>query len=140
MPLPVAVKVYALAVAVLGGLCLAAWLAMRPGALAGDWPLAPLFAVLNAAATIFPLRLAPNRKITVASVVHVAALLLFAPPLLLLTIGVSTLVANLVLKARGRRGGLDALFNTGQHLLSLAVAGLVLGLASPRGVPFVASL
>ncbi|MGH2350154.1 MAG: sensor histidine kinase, partial [Chloroflexota bacterium] len=129
--LPAAVKAYALGVPMLAGLCLFAWgtawpggWSGWPGTLAGDWALPLVFAVLTATALLFPLRLSPSYVLTVDVAADFAALLLFGPPVAMLTAGIGNAVGNLILWARGQRDGWNVAFNTGQSMLGLGLAGV----------------
>jgi signal transduction histidine kinase len=135
MALPRSVKIYAASMAVLGGLSVLPWLGRWSPMPSHDVRLLAIAILGNAVAMLFPLPIAPGRKVHLAVVVQVAALLLFPPAPALLALGLSTLAANLILRARGKRDIWNVLFNSGQHTLSLALAWGVLATLTPPAAP-----
>lgn len=120
-----AVRGYALAVAALAALTAVGWWAAAPPRPESSWALLPLFAAATAAALLFPLPLTAGRKLTVAAAPDFATLLLFGAPLAILSVGVGTLAANVALTRLGKRNGWNTLFNTGQKMLTVGLAGAV---------------
>lgn len=137
MALPRSVKAYAASMATLGAISIIPWLARWPQLPSRDVGLLALALLANAVAMLFPLPVAPGRKVHLAAVVQVAALLLFPAAPALLALGLSTLAANLILRARGKRDSWNVMFNTGQHTLSLALAWAVLALLTSPVAPAV---
>jgi len=140
MALPRRVKAYAAGMATLGALSIIPWLVRWPHLSSRDVGLLALALLGNAVAMLFPLPVAPGRKVHLAAVVQVAALLLFPPAPALLALGLSTLAANLILRARGKRDSWNVMFNTGQHTLSLSIAWAVLVQLTPAAAPALLAL
>ena len=138
--LPRRVKIYAAAVPVAAGLLLAGWYRAYPSALPLDprvwltWPLPLTFAALIAVAVNLPLRLGRSYKITVDTAVDVAALLLCGPPVAMIVTGLGNAAGFLALMARRQRDGWNTVFNTGQAILSMGLAGAVYLALAPSGV------
>jgi signal transduction histidine kinase len=112
-------------------LLLATWWSVHPSLPAGAALVMPLFTAATAVALLFPLRLGQGRDMTVAAAPDFAALLLLGPAAALVTVGVGTLVANVARAWQGRRNRWDICFNTGQKIVTLAAAGVVLLVAAP---------
>lgn len=125
MKLGPAVKGYVLATVALAGMALLYWGQPPRATVSHEYLLAALFAVLSAAALLHPLKLARGRKLTLASTVHLASLLLFGPLMAMLTVGASTLWANLTQHSRKRHDLWNVAFNTAQSIVGLALAGAV---------------
>ncbi len=84
--------------------------------------LALVFAVLLILVRRFPLHVAPQTKLTLDTAVLFAVVLLFEPVVAVALAGLGTLLAQ----GLGRRGGLEALFNSAQAMLRVGVAALLL--------------
>jgi signal transduction histidine kinase len=143
--LPLRVKVYAATLPLAAGLCFLWWWTPSPGGagvISREWLLSSqlllpaLFATLAALAVLFPLPLSPGYLLTLDTVVNFAALLLFGPPVAMLTAGLGTAAANLALAAQGKRDRWNVAFNIGQKALAVGVAGGVLYGLLPRRAPF----
>lgn len=133
--LPATVKGYAVLVLVAGlALCLVGW-SIRPSQplVYGAMPL--VMAALSAMALMFPLRLSRSQKMTVAIAVDFASLLLFGPLVAMVVAGVSRVAANLALRAMGKRDLWNVLFNTGQSMVGVGLAGLAFSGIAPGSAP-----
>lgn len=126
----------------MAGLCaLAGWLAFWPASLeeqltvASDWRLAIALLGLAVLGQLIVLPLAASYKLMITDAISYTALLLFGPPLAMLLIGVGSLLGQLVLVARGKRGRWDTAFNVGQNMVAVAGAGALLHYALPLRAP-----
>jgi HD-GYP domain-containing protein (c-di-GMP phosphodiesterase class II) len=107
------------------------WIVGWRGASSVDNAALPLFVLLGATATHFPVELTPKFKTNTATAVHFALLLLYPPPVAIGAVGISVLAGNATLGLRRnhlgkrRRGVYDTLFNTGQAMIATGTAATV---------------
>ncbi|MBI3974639.1 MAG: GAF domain-containing sensor histidine kinase [Chloroflexi bacterium] len=133
--LPKRVKAYAILMPVVAAGALFVGSVVWPGRWPTDWWLPLVFAATTGTALLFPLRLARSTKMTVDLASDFAALLLFGPVVAMLLAGLGNLAANLALAARGRRDRWNVLFNTGQSMVGIGLAGVVVYAVLPPHAP-----
>ena len=139
---PVRVRAFAWAIGLLAALTIGVSSRLWP-AHPGDWNITWVVLLVEAAVALhFPLNVSPKLKINLAPAAYFAALLLFGPTDAILLVVLSRFLgeATLALRrdpltARRRREMLSLLFNTGQHVLAVSAAALVLFITLPRTAP-----
>ena len=139
---PVRVRAFAWAIGLLAALTIGVSSRLWP-AHPGDWNITWVVLLVEAAVALhFPLNVSPKLKINLAPAAYFAALLLFGPTDAILLVVLSRFLgeATLALRrdpltARRRREMLSLLFNTGQHVLAISAAALVLFITLPRTAP-----
>ena len=139
---PVRVRAFAWAIGLLAALTIGVSSRLWP-AHPGDWNITWVVLLVEAAVALhFPLNVSPKLKINLAPAAYFAALLLFGPTDAIFLVVLSRFLgeATLALRrdpltARRRREMLSLLFNTGQHVLAVSAAALVLFITLPRTAP-----
>jgi putative nucleotidyltransferase with HDIG domain len=100
------------------------------------WTLAPALIALTAISHLFPLTLAPNRKLTVSDAALFAAVLLYRPPVAMAIAGIGVALGQLVLIFTRGRYPSDLFLNAGKTALAVGLSGLLLHGIVGSGSPF----
>src|SRR5262249_3830421 len=114
------------------------WITAWNGPSYGDRWLLPVLLLLGAAATHFPVELTLKFKTNTATAVYFAILLLYPPPVAMLSVGLAVLAANATLALRRNshgqrmRGVYDTVFNTSQTTLAIGIAATALYALRPE--------
>ena len=133
-----------------GGALVAAWGGGAAAAAGQSAGLAALLFLLALLANLFPLHVAPGRKMTVAMAVYFAGLLLLEPPLTLALVASGQVVGGVLRRVRsvpgtaGTAGGAkevaqrlmraapEIAFNAAQGILAFGLGGVVYASLAPR--------
>jgi HD domain-containing protein len=138
---PLAVKLYCAAMPVLGLLVLAAWLTVWPARLGlptrgAAFVLPAILTLCAAAGHLFPLRVTRNYKLTATDAIYFAALLLFGPPIAMISAALANVLAGIVLLRQKKRRVWDVFFNAGRPMVAIAVASVVFYSVMPLRATF----